>query len=1830
MSFDDVLDLCRERRIELWCDEGGQLRYRAPAGALDAALAERIRTQRDAFVRFLQGGRWRSDPARLHERFALTPVQAAYVLGRHEAFEFGGSACHLYVEYGEPADLDCVRFEAAWNACVARHPMLRAIVEDNAWQRILPDVPWQPLVAHDLRDAGAVAFDAHVARVRERLDHAVHPLDRWPVLQPEVSLGPDGAVLHLSVDFTLIDYASLQLLLAEWRRRYDDPQWRPAPLDATFRDYVVNEAEAGARADRERDRAWWLARLDTLPARPDLPVLPERRADARPRFTHRHARLDRAQWAKLGGFASRFGLSPAGVALAAFAEVIGRWSQSPAFCLNLTVLNRPPVHPQIDAVLGDFTALSLLAVDTAAGRDFVERARTIGAQMFDDLDHRALTGVDVMRELARRRGKDAALMPVVFTSGIGSVDRLLGEHATRAEPPRYMISQTPQVWIDCQVTDQFDGLEIGWDVRDDLFPDGLPAAMFDAYVGLLGRLAHDDDAWTRTGDVVLPSSPPVAHRHPDADSHIAAGFAAQALRTPDAPVVIDAAGALTYRDVAQRAAALRTALERAGVAPGDTVAVLMPKCAHQLAAVLGIVQAGAAYVPVDIRQPALRQQAILSNARVRAVVTLSAVDIDSRPEGCARIDIDALPADPRWPPGAAREIDGAAPAYVIYTSGSTGEPKGVMLSHAAVCNTLADINARHAVCASDVVLGLAELSFDLSVYDFFGATARGACVVLPDPARGNDPSHWAELMARHRVTLWNSVPAQGQMLIDYLEGEPALDVPAPRRVLWSGDWIPVTLPARWWRRWPDSALFSLGGATEASIWSIEHPIRADDTRLASIPYGRALTGQTMEVLDTLGRPCPPGVRGEIHIGGVGLATGYANDPARTAERFIRHPDGRRLYRTGDLGRVRADGSLEFLGRQDDQVKIRGYRIELAEIDAALNAHPLVGAAATIVLGEGAERRLASFAALHGAEPDPAAPDDALQAVAARVRDALAAGQWPAAADLSTSVAQLEAACVASLAGWIVPAGGLTADAAIDLPTLCERLRVPPARQRLLRHWLAMLERNGVLCADPSGGWRGLRTELPASDAPACWAAFARDASPAVWPAALVDYFRESAACLDAQVDGRVSPAALMFPEGSAHLAEAMYSDGVHARALHRGTAEAVHAIVAREPRRAWRILEIGAGTAAATRAIVDALAPLVDAGTPVDYLFSDVSSYFLAAARERFAARPWVRFVRFDMNAPLDAQGVAPHSIDLTISAGALNNARDTTALIAGLRALSAPDAWWVIQELTAEHPEISISQGLMMEPPDDARAATAQLFVHRAQWLDWLQSAGDDRALGCVERGTPLDALGYDILVAHVKRGAARIDPAALLAFVAERVPGYMVPSQLRVLERLPVTANGKIDRRALAGVAGIVEPAAVAARQAAAAAPADPLLARLIGLWEAVLDTRGVTPDQDFFAAGGDSLLIAQLVSRLRGEEPLAHAHPFDRLLRWVLAQPTPAAFAQCLRDAAAQPASPASPVPAAPRVAPAASLAHEHAPAPRVRAEVKPIPLAPGDGVPRVIVHEGLGTVQAYRPIVPALARLGPVLGFAVRDAQDYLDLPARHLNATLGSRYADALWRSGVREVDVLGYCSGGLVALEMAKALVQLGVAVRTLDIVSSYRIPYLIEDERLVLFNFAATLGLPLDALGFPDAYALADALADALKLDPARLAPGSLQAQLEIFGDRCAPLDVLRQRVLRAAAGLDMDDATPHPLLDERERLYRLFMHSVQASHWAGDTPYVGSLRLFVPERCNPLIPQQRAALAEYWADQALGGIALVDIPGGHFDCLSAAFVDTRLKEAR
>jgi amino acid adenylation domain-containing protein len=404
----------------------------------------------------------------------------------------------------------------------------------------------------------------------------------------------------------------------------------------------------------------------------------------------------------------------------------------------------------------------------------------------------------------------------------------------------------------------------------------------------------------------------------------------------------------------------------------------MEKGWEQVVGVLGVLHSGAAYLPLDAALPAERLAELLADGEVALAVTQAQRVAGLQwPAGVRPVVVDAAPpeggtlAPLRCAGGKAAEGE---LAYVIYTSGSTGKPKGVMIEQRSVVNTIADVNERFEVGPRDRVLALSSLSFDLSVYDVFGLLAAGGCVVLPGPDQLGDPAQWLQLVERHGVTVWNTVPAFMNMFVEYLAGSGRPWPSSLRLVLMSGDWIPLELPGRIASLAPRCRVVSLGGATEASIWSIGYPVERIDAGWKSVPYGTPLRNQRFHVLDDRLEDAPDWVPGQLYIGGAGLAAGYWKDPEKTRQSFVTHPvTGDRLYRTGDLGRYLPDGNIEFLGRRDLQVKVGGHRIELGEIESVLGQHPAVKEAAVLAVAakEGAassrERRLAAFAVTRDGE-----------------------------------------------------------------------------------------------------------------------------------------------------------------------------------------------------------------------------------------------------------------------------------------------------------------------------------------------------------------------------------------------------------------------------------------------------------------------------------------------------------------------------------------------------------------------------------------------------------------------------------------------------------------------------------------------------------------------------------------------------------------------------------------------------------------------------------------------------------------------------------------------
>ena len=372
------------------------------------------------------------------------------------------------------------------------------------------------------------------------------------------------------------------------------------------------------------------------------------------------------------------------------------------------------------------------------------------------------------------------------------------------------------------------------------------------------------------------------------------------------------------------------------------VGVLMEKGWEQIVAVYGILFAGAAYLPLDIHNPQERLEKILNDSNTRVVLVKNRT-INTRNGWLEKKKYISVSGEKCSYIVKKEKNKPENLAYVIYTSGSTGKPKGVMITHHSAANTIVDINSRNQVSEKDVALGISNLHFDLSVYDVFGILGAGGKIVLPSPDRAKDPAHWIELLNKEGVTIWNSVPAFVEMLVEYEEYRKLGINQKLRLILMSGDWIPVALPDRVRGILRTVKMEALGGATEASIWSNCYEIPdVIPENWKSIPYGKPLANQKYYILDQNMENCPNWVPGNLYIAGEGIALGYLNDEEKTKEKFIIwEKTGEKLYSTGDMGRYWSDGNIEFLGRVDNQIKINGYRVEIGEIENALYATSLV-------------------------------------------------------------------------------------------------------------------------------------------------------------------------------------------------------------------------------------------------------------------------------------------------------------------------------------------------------------------------------------------------------------------------------------------------------------------------------------------------------------------------------------------------------------------------------------------------------------------------------------------------------------------------------------------------------------------------------------------------------------------------------------------------------------------------------------------------------------------------------------------------------------------------
>lgn len=966
-SMVDLVEGFRNRNITITL-QGEKLGIRAPKGALNDDDNRLLALNKQQLLEHLRQADCTDQP------FPLTEIQTAYWVGRQSSV-LGGVGCHAYREF-ELADIDLNRLQQAWNKVVSRHDMLRAIFTDEGKQQILNQVPVYEISIVDVSDDDDP--NARRDQIRETMSHHVFDAAKWPLFDIRVTRLEAVSCLHMGIDLLIADAASILMIYREWHHFYKNPN-DELPLPAKkFSDFV----RTGGPGPDEIATAeqYWRGRLKNLPGPPLLPLAVSPSEIGAPRFSRRTISLSARQWETVSGNARAAGMTPSTLLLSAYADVLAAFSRTQHFMITLTTFGAPSEYA---GVVGDFTSTLLVEVE-ATLPSFIDRAMKIQESLVAGLEYNGWSGVRVARERARLNDEADAAIPVVFTSALGHQDKnaqggpldWLGESI-------HSITQTPQVWIDHHVIEDSQGLSLSFDMVEQLFSPELTDSIVEAYQSLLLRLAEDDveNAWqVRLGDHLPKRDLLERASANDTEWDYTENLLTTGILSIDdnRPAVTDPSGTLSFGELRAKAAAVANCLHAHKVEPGSLVGIFLPKSNLQILAVLGALLADTAYLPIPAGSPELRRNRLIEHGKVKFVLTERALSDAHWPHGVSPIyvdEIDQAEAETAMPLASPDAL-----AYVIFTSGSSGDPKGVMIEHKAASNTVEDINRRFGVTSKDVVFGLSDLGFDLSVYDVFGLLGLGGQLILPDPERMRDPAHWSHLLREHCVTVWNSVPALASMLLEHDGGV----YPDLKLFLLSGDWVPVDLPGRLRRIAPNARVIALGGATEASIWSnyFDTADLAEDAR--TVPYGWPLANQRFHVLNEALEACPTGVTGGLYIAGNGLARGYLADTNLTEAKFFNHPvTGERLYSTGDLGRYVAGGSIEFLGRKDAQVKIGGYRIELGEVETALTDHPDVSEAAAFVSGTGSQGRLLACVVTKsqtGSAYSPAAENDIEQGI----------------------------------------------------------------------------------------------------------------------------------------------------------------------------------------------------------------------------------------------------------------------------------------------------------------------------------------------------------------------------------------------------------------------------------------------------------------------------------------------------------------------------------------------------------------------------------------------------------------------------------------------------------------------------------------------------------------------------------------------------------------------------------------------------------------------------------------------------------------------------------
>ncbi|MRX70538.1 amino acid adenylation domain-containing protein, partial [Flavobacterium resistens] len=891
------------------------------------------------------------------ESYPLTASQSRlWILSQLE----GGSLAYnmpAAVRFTGTVDYD--KFEEAFRLLIKRHEILRTSFkvdkQGEVRQWIVPIEKVDFIVVQKDFSKQKKNQEQIVANYLQELNSIAFDLEHTPVRASMIKLKEKEHVFFLSLHHIIGDGWSIELLISEVEKIYNSlvegKEAQLPVLSIQYKDYAVWQNSEGQKQKQQVSEVYWLEQFEG-----ELPVINLPSFKARPLVKTYNGDTISYQFSKeflnkLKDFSKKQDVTLFMTLMAGVNALLHRYTSQDDIIIGTPIAGRE--HPDLENQLGLYLNTVAIRTQFRENESFQDLVQQEKETLLGAYEHQGYPFDELVGKLNTKRdaSRNALFDVMVVLQNQGQLNNINNkEELNNISISNYDFeSTTSQFDINFKFFEQ-EVLNLSIEYNTDIYDLELINRVFSHFENLITPLLEQPEMLINEIDYITQEE---KHQllvefnntqvdYPK-DKTIIDLFEEQVKKTPNNVAVVFEDTELTYNELNEKANQLARYLILNGVKAQDNVALIATRGFNMIIGLYGILKTGAAYVPIDNEYPSSRKQYMVSNSNVKFIIQEEILSSENIFGEISLIFMNDIFIKNESVNNLNLKINIDSLAYTIYTSGSTGNPKGVMIRHFSVVNLIDWVNSRFRVTEKDRLLFITSMCFDLSVYDVFGILSAGGALVIANEKEIRDSGKLIDLLLKEKITFWDSVPSTMNLLVDIIESEKENYIQNNLRVIFmSGDWIPVQLPERINKYFPSAEIISLGGATEGTVWSIYYPILNVEKNWTRIPYGKPIQNNTFYILDKYQKPVPYGVQGYLYIGGIGVATGYANDNLKTEAAFLEDPFyskfGGIMYNTGDIGYMGKTNNIEFLGRLDHQVKVRGFRIELGEIETAISEY----------------------------------------------------------------------------------------------------------------------------------------------------------------------------------------------------------------------------------------------------------------------------------------------------------------------------------------------------------------------------------------------------------------------------------------------------------------------------------------------------------------------------------------------------------------------------------------------------------------------------------------------------------------------------------------------------------------------------------------------------------------------------------------------------------------------------------------------------------------------------------------------------------------------------